>query len=80
MSRIYDTELWGPVVVTGGLWLALIFLLAAYVSRMWADLGGLLYVLVAPLIYKYSQAVFDSKSQSTPEDSPAQESLIPGTE
>lgn len=80
MSRLYDTELWGPVVVTGGLWLALIFLLAAYVSRMWADLGGLLYLLVAPLIYKYSQRVFDSEPRSTSDGSPVEDTLRPETE
>lgn len=80
MSRIFDIELWGPVVVTVGLWLALIFLLAAYVSRMWADLGGLLYLMVAPFIYKFSKTVFDSTPQSTSEESSLDDSLRPGAE
>lgn len=79
MSRMLDSELWGPVVVTAGLWLALIFLFAAYVSRMWADLGGLLYLLVGPSIYKYSKTVFD-KPESASKDFSLGESLRPGAE
>lgn len=77
MTRILDAELWGPVVVTGGIWLAVIFLLAAYVSRMWADLGGLFFLIVAPIIYKFSKKIFRDRSDSTTDDATARSPLHP---
>lgn len=77
MSQILDADMWAPVVVTGGIWLAVIFLLAAYVSRMWADLGGLLFLIVAPIIYKFSKRFLQVSPDSTTDDATGHSPLHP---
>ncbi|MFB6359790.1 MAG: hypothetical protein ABEH59_00545 [Halobacteriales archaeon] len=42
---------WLPIIVTFGVWMTAIFIIHASVSRMWADLFGLFYLMASPFIY-----------------------------
>lgn len=59
----YGYEVWLPIIVTGAVWMGLIFAIAALVSRTWADLIGLLYLMASPFIY----GALKSLVGSTPE-------------
>lgn len=52
MEGEFGYKVWLPVVVTVAVWIALIFAIAALVSKMWADLIGLFYLMASPFIYR----------------------------
>lgn len=72
MEEQVGHRVWLPVVVTFTVWMALIFVIDALVSRMWADLIGLFYLMVSPFIYrnlKSMVAVDTADSESSSEQS-----------
>lgn len=52
MEGQFGYKVWLPVVVTLGVLIGLIFVIDALVSRMWADLIGLFYLMASPFIYR----------------------------
>lgn len=65
MVREYGYEVWLPIVVTGAVWMGLIFAIAALVSRTWADLIGLLYLMASPFIYGALKSLLGSTTETT---------------
>lgn len=51
MDGEYGYKIWLPIIVTGTVWIGLVFAIAALVSNMWADLIGLFYLMASPFIY-----------------------------
>lgn len=52
MDGQFGYKIWLPVAVTGVVWIVLIFAIAALVSKMWADLIGLFYLMASPFIFR----------------------------
>lgn len=61
----YGYEVWLPIIVTGAVWMALIFATAALVSKTWADLIGLLYLMASPFIYGPLKSLMGGPSETT---------------
>lgn len=50
-------EMWLPIVVTVSVWILMVFAVAAAVSKTWADLSGLLYLMASPFVYRGLKSV-----------------------
>lgn len=52
MKSRFGYKTWLPFALTVVLWMGLVFAIAAVVSKTWADLFGLFYLLASPYIYR----------------------------
>lgn len=56
---------WLPFAMTVVLWVGLVFAIAAVVSKTWADLFGLFYLLASPYVYRGFTRVFAEERTKT---------------
>lgn len=73
MDGEYGYRVWLPIIVTGAVWIGLVFAIAALVSNMWADLIGLFYLMASPFIYGGLQSLMRER----PPDDEGQRGGIP---
>lgn len=57
------TRVWVPILVTFFLWILLVVLLWSFVSKTWADLGAVLYLIILPFIYRILQNAVGENSR-----------------
>lgn len=52
MRGLHGYEIWLPLGLTVAIWMVAIFGIAAFVSKTWADLFGLFFLLASPVVYR----------------------------
>lgn len=63
MDGEYGYRVWLPIIVTGAVWIGLVFAIAALVSDTWADLIGLFYLMASPFIYGSLKSLMTEQHQ-----------------
>lgn len=65
MDGKYGYRVWLPIIVTGTVWIGLVFAIAALVSKTWADLIGLFYLMASPFIYRGLKSIVGVDTSGT---------------
>lgn len=65
MAGQYGYKVWLPIVLTLAVWMGLIFVIAALVSKTWADLFGLIYLMASPFIYSGLKSIIGVDASGT---------------